>query len=100
MDRHEGPTGEAPSITAGSGRPALRLGFDAHVIGDRKTGNERFMANLLPALRALTPHRLILYFTHPEAALPWRSVPRTEVHVLRPKHPLVRVPLSLPLLAA
>src|SRR5437870_4907866 len=87
-------------VEAGSGKPRLRLGIDAHVVGDRKTGNERFVANLLPALRAITSHQLVLYFTHAEAARPWRSAPRTEVRMLRPKHPLVRVPISLAALAA
>src|SRR5207245_5451364 len=94
------PEAEVARASAGSGRPSLRLGIDAHVIGDRKTGNEQFMANLLPALRAITSHRLVLYFTHAEAARPWRSTPGTEVRMLRPKHPLVRVPISLAALAA
>jgi glycosyltransferase involved in cell wall biosynthesis len=81
------------------GRP-LRLGIDAHVIGDRKTGNERFMTNMLEALRPLTRHELVLYFTHPEAAEPWRGLERTSVRIIRPNHPLVRVPVSLALLAA
>jgi glycosyltransferase involved in cell wall biosynthesis len=58
------------------------------------------MANLLPALRAATSHQLVLYFTHREPAEPWRSAGRTDVRILRPKHPLVRVPVSLAALAA
>lgn len=47
---------------------ALRIGIDAHANGERRTGNERFMANLIPALRELRPHELFLYFTKPTAA--------------------------------
>jgi glycosyltransferase involved in cell wall biosynthesis len=78
----------------------LRIGIDAHAIGERKTGNERFMANLVPALRALCDHELVLYFTRPEAAAPWRGLPRTSVRLLRPSHPLARIPFTLPYRAA
>jgi glycosyltransferase involved in cell wall biosynthesis len=97
MTTRQGATGSA-SVPIGGRR--LRLGIDAHVIGDRKTGNERFMANLLPALRSLTGHELVLYFTHAEAAEPWRSLPDTTVRIVRPDQPLVRVPVSLAVLAA
>ena len=78
----------------------LRIGIDAHAIGERKTGNERFVANLIPALRALCDHELVLYFTRPEAAAEWRGVPRTSVRLLRPSHPLARIPFTLPYRAA
>src|SRR6476469_6402619 len=86
-----------PSQTGGR---RLRLGIDAHVIGDRKTGNERFMANLLRALRPLTDHELVLFFTHPEAAEPWRGMEGATVRIVKPGHPLIRVPVSLAVLAA
>lgn len=44
------------------------MGIDAHVLGDRRGGIERFLANLIPALRAACDHRLVVYTSHPEAA--------------------------------
>jgi glycosyltransferase involved in cell wall biosynthesis len=74
----------------------LRIGIDAHAIGERKTGNERFISNLIPALRGLCDHELVLYFTRPEAAAEWGQASRQEVHVLKPGHPLARIPFALP----
>lgn len=82
-----------------TGRP-LRIGIDAHAIGERKTGNERFIANLIPALRRLCDHEMVLYFTDAEAAAAWPPAVRTEARVLRPGHRLVRIPLTLPYRAA
>jgi glycosyltransferase involved in cell wall biosynthesis len=78
----------------------LRIGIDAHAIGERKTGNERFMANLVPALRELCQHELVLYFTRPEAAQAWRGRPGTTVRLLRPATPVARIPFTLPYRAA
>jgi glycosyltransferase involved in cell wall biosynthesis len=86
----EGDDGGRP---AGGGR--LRIGIDAHVIGDRKTGNERFMANVIPALRRICDHELFLYFTHPEAMRSWPSAAATHHRLLRPANPLIRIPFSL-----
>jgi glycosyltransferase involved in cell wall biosynthesis len=76
----------------------LRIGIDAHAIGERRTGNERFIANLVPAIRDRCRHDLVLYFTNPEAAAAWssRGLPRTRIRVVRPAHPLLRIPLTLP----
>ncbi len=79
---------------------SLRIGIDAHAIGERKTGNERVIANLIPALRRLCDHRFVLYFTHPEAAEQWRVLPNTEVRLLRPSSSVVRIPVALPVRAA
>jgi glycosyltransferase involved in cell wall biosynthesis len=85
-----------------SGRPRLRIGIEAHVIGRRQTGNERVMANLVRALRKECDHELVLYFTDPAAATEWRShqYPRTTVQCLRFDHPLLRLTLGLPRAAA
>lgn len=77
----------------------LRIGLDAHAIGTRRTGNERFMANVVRELRRITDHELVLYFTDAEAAEGWRGLPATRVRLLRPAGPLVRIPLGLPLQA-
>jgi len=79
---------------------ALRIGIDAHAVGLRKTGNERFTANLIHALRAVCAHELFLYVSSSEARARFASLPNTLVRVLRPRHPLLRIPLLLPLLAA
>jgi glycosyltransferase involved in cell wall biosynthesis len=87
---------------APSRRRRLRIGIDAHAIGERKTGNERFVANLIPALRARSEHELVLYVTTDaaEGALRARRLERTLVRRVRPATPLVRIPLGLPALAA
>ena len=90
----------APTRTLRASR--LRIGIDAHAMGERKTGNERFIANLIPALRARCDHDLILYVTNDEAAraLTSRRLERTVVRTIRPTNPLIRVPLGLPIRAS
>jgi glycosyltransferase involved in cell wall biosynthesis len=80
----------------------LRIGIDAHAIGERKTGNERFIANLIPALRARSDHELVLYVTSDEAerSLRARGLNRTSVRRVRPATPLVRIPFGLPMRVA
>ncbi len=82
----------------GPGR--LRIGIDAHAIGERQTGNERFIVNLIPALRNACDHELVLYFTEARARDEWQAMPGTQVRLLRPAHPAVRIPLVLPWRAA
>jgi len=79
----------------------LRIGVEAHVVGRRQTGNERVMSNLITALGEVSGHRLVVYFTLPEAAAEWRSRAggRLEIRMLRPTNPFVRIPLALPWLA-
>jgi glycosyltransferase involved in cell wall biosynthesis len=80
--------------TTGAGR--LRIGIDAHAIGGRLTGNERYIANLIPALTHGSDHAFVLYFTRPDAMADWRGLPRTTLRLLRPAHPVVRIPVGLP----
>jgi glycosyltransferase involved in cell wall biosynthesis len=77
----------------------LRIGIDAHAIGERMTGNERFAANVIPAIRELCDHDLVLYFTRPESAGAWSGHPRTRIRLIRPAHPLARIPAVLPWMA-
>ena len=74
----------------------MRIGVDAHAIGERRTGNERFTANLVRGLRAISDHELVLYFTNADAAGRWRDLDCTLVRVLRPAHPAARIPAILP----
>jgi glycosyltransferase involved in cell wall biosynthesis len=79
----------------------LRIGFDAHVIGRRQTGNERVQSNLLRALRQVCDHELIAYFSDRDTAAAWeRERLGIRTVVVRPMTPFVRIPISLPLLAA
>jgi glycosyltransferase involved in cell wall biosynthesis len=89
-----------PSSSAGARRP-LRIGIDAHAIGERKTGNERFIANVIPALRARCDHELFLYVTTAdgERVLRERGLERTTIRTVRPANPLIRIPLALPMQA-
>jgi glycosyltransferase involved in cell wall biosynthesis len=93
--------GKDEGIDNGPGKSGrLRIGVDAHAIGERQTGNERFMANLIPALREACDHELFLYFTEAQARDEWAAMPRTQVRLLRPAHPAVRIPFVLPWRAA
>jgi glycosyltransferase involved in cell wall biosynthesis len=78
----------------------LRIGIDAHAIGERKTGNERYVANLIPALRRRCDHHVVLFFTDERAAAGWPRDERTSVRLLRPAHPVARIPFVLPFHAA
>ena len=83
-------------------RQRLRIGVAAHKLGDEGTSADRVVANLIRALRGSCDHELALYMTDRQAAERWRSkgYPRTTVRLLRPSHPLVRLPLGLPAAAA
>jgi glycosyltransferase involved in cell wall biosynthesis len=76
----------------------LRIGIDVHAIGQRKTGNERFMHNVTRELLAITDHQLVLYFTDAASAAEWRNAGAT-VRTLRLGHPLLRIPFALPIAA-
>ena len=93
------PSPQAPG--PGDDARPLRIGIEAHVVGRRQTGNERVMSNLITALGEVSGHRLVVYFTLPEAAAEWRSRAggRLEIRMLRPTNPFVRIPLALPWLA-
>ena len=77
----------------------LTIGIDAHAIGERKTGNERFIANVIPAIRRRTGAQLVLYFTDVDAARAWdaRRMPGTTVRLLRPAGRVARVAATLPI---
>lgn len=74
----------------------LRIGIDAHAIGQRRTGNERFVANLIPRLVEASEHTYVLYFTDPGEAPAWTRPGRVETRVVRPGNPMVRIPVGLP----
>lgn len=74
----------------------LRIGIDAHAIGERRTGNERFIANVLRELRDLCDHEFVLFFTSTRAAHEWAG---WHSRVIRPRSPWLRIPFSLPMAA-
>jgi glycosyltransferase involved in cell wall biosynthesis len=51
-----------------SRQKALRVAIDAHMVGERETGNETYIVNLVRGLAALdTRTRYLLYSPHPES---------------------------------
>lgn len=83
-------------MTANDTPPRLSIGIDAHAIGEHATGNERFIKNVAREMREICDHELVLFFTSPEAAAAWPADERTRVSVVRPAHPLMRVPFAMP----
>ena len=76
-----------------------RIGIDIHTIGQRQTGNETYMRNLVEHLSAMeSPEtELFLYHTLQAKALPanaWRA----NLRKVWPHSPFVRIPFSFPLL--
>jgi glycosyltransferase involved in cell wall biosynthesis len=81
---------------APSGR-RLRIGIDAHAIGARLTGNERFASNLIPALRRVCDHDLLVYVSK-DVGL-WTAPDGVRTRSIPVSHPLLRIPFVLPSLA-
>src|SRR3712207_5385400 len=77
----------------------LRIGVEAHMIGRRRTGNERVVVNLVKALGRTTPHELVLYFADRDAASAWQSSDdgRFEVRVQPSANPIARRVLTMPI---
>lgn len=78
-----------------------RIGIDAHAIGERLTGNETYITNLIQGLLDLdSQHEFVLFFTQEEAANRWQqSHDRIRAVLAHPAQPLLRVPLVMPWLA-
>lgn len=75
----------------------LRIGIDVHSLGGRQGGNETYYAELVRGLVALpNPHDLILYYTNAAARQRVAGSGHISLAQLRPRHPLLRIPLSLP----
>lgn len=77
----------------------MRIGIDAHFIGNHETGNETYTLNLIRNLAAVDPepNQYRLYLTNPEAAAMSLGVDsRFHNRLLRPANPLVRIPFVLP----
>jgi len=77
------------------------IALDVHVIGERETGNETYMLNLVRGLLTVAPDRCFALLTpHPER-LPEdvRRAANARVMQIRPANSFVRVPFSLPYMA-
>jgi glycosyltransferase involved in cell wall biosynthesis len=77
----------------------LRIGIDVHTIGARKTGNERFITNIVRELRGLCTHELFLYFGSQDAPGLWPKHPLTHTRAMAGPS-LLRVPYLLPRISA
>jgi glycosyltransferase involved in cell wall biosynthesis len=71
----------------------MRIGIDAHTLGQRKTGNETYARNLIRELSARGDADLEYVFYHLDGVEtpPWRGQSRVVAG-----HPLVRIPLVFP----
>jgi len=83
-------------------QPRLTVAIDAHMVGERETGNETYTLNLIRALLALPPEvrggaNFVLYATHPERLHP-RLDPnhRAPIRAIRPAPAPLRIPFALP----
>ncbi len=81
----------------------MKIAIDAHMVGERETGNETYTLNLVRALLALPSVKrgdvqFILYTTHPERLRP-RLDPAhlAPIRQVKPKPASLRIPLGLPL---
>lgn len=73
----------------------MRIGLDIHQIGERQTGNETYLVNLIEAVRAAPDPRdsFVMYRTRRDAPTQWDAIQRR----VWPHQPLVRIPVSFPI---
>lgn len=78
-----------------------RLGIDAHAIGDKLTGNETYISNLIDSLAELgMEHTLVPLFSNEDARQEWDlKHPGIESVLMRPRQSVVRIPFVMPWLA-
>lgn len=74
-----------------SARRSLRIGIDAHMLGKHKTGNERWVRNVIAEMRAAPDHDLVAFVAEAEVDLP----DGIERRALRPTNPAARQLWSL-----
>jgi glycosyltransferase involved in cell wall biosynthesis len=83
----------------------IKVGIDAHALGSRLGGNETYIRNVIRALGEEAPGGDYTLFLsprgpHESAAEPIAGAERMRRVVVRPRNPLVRIPLSFPLALA
>lgn len=72
--------------------PRIRVALDAHTVGRRQTGNERYVVGLADALAARSDVDLIAYV---DAGVDWPGTGPIRVRRLRFRAPQLRIPLEL-----
>jgi glycosyltransferase involved in cell wall biosynthesis len=84
----------------------MKIAIDAHMVGERETGNETYTLSLIRALLALPSTergdvQFVLYTTHPERLRP-RLDPAhpAPIRRVKPEPAPLRIPLGLPLATA
>jgi len=73
----------------------VRIGIDIHTLGERQTGNETYMRQLVEHLTALPEPSVdyLLYHTRQSPAPEWAA----RAHRVWPHTPAVRIPVSFPI---
>ncbi|MBZ5684963.1 MAG: glycosyltransferase family 4 protein [Acidobacteriia bacterium] len=76
----------------------MRIGIDAHCVGQRKTGNETYTYNLVKHLGLLEPDDIdyIVYLTSKAEDNGWFfSGAQSRTKLIRPETPYLRIPIGL-----
>ncbi len=81
---------------------SMKIGINAHALGTQVGGDETYIRNVIRALATVDPHGdYTLFFTPP---LPKDALPSGAEHMrhvlVRPRNPLVRMPITFPLALA
>jgi glycosyltransferase involved in cell wall biosynthesis len=75
----------------------LRIGIDIHSLGGQQGGNETYFQELTRRLIELPgAHELVLYYTNAAARERFSTNGHVTLERLRPRHPLLRIPLTIP----
>jgi glycosyltransferase involved in cell wall biosynthesis len=75
----------------------LRIGIDIHSLGSQQGGNETYFHELTRRLIELPcAHEWFLYYTNAGARGRFSSNGHVTMEQLRPGHPLLRIPLTIP----
>jgi alpha-1,3-rhamnosyl/mannosyltransferase len=85
----------ADAASANSGEQPIRVAFDAHSVGRRQTGNERYVVELATALATRTDIELLAYVDR-GTAWPADVLPAPRLVELRARAPQLRIPFELP----
>jgi glycosyltransferase involved in cell wall biosynthesis len=86
-----------PSRFLKEGNPQVRIGIDAHCLGQGKTGNETYTYNLVKNLSLLEPDGIdyLIYLTsRGESESGCLTGPGFRTKRIRPENPFIRIPIS------
>jgi len=77
----------------------MKIGIDAHTLGNRSSGNESYYLQLLRELAKVEVRddRYMIYFNRPEALEKVPAPGHFTFKRIRPLNPFIRIPLSFPL---